>query len=130
MDSEADTLSHGRNRGFPETIGPIFQRDGHYCLAVEARHANTHSTAHGGLLTAFADQAIGWTVLDMLEPGESCLTLQLSTRFVGGAAVGDMIWIQVSVPKRTRSYMFVTATVLTGDEPVALCEGIWRVIRT
>lgn len=121
-----------RYGAFVHLIGPILtRREGEalkFCFAVEDKHDNTYGRAHGGMILAFCDEAMGLTA-HAARAGDKLVTLSFDCQFVGGALPGDVVTIQAEVVRNTTSLIFLRAVCTTGDRPVASCTGIWKAVR-
>jgi uncharacterized protein (TIGR00369 family) len=65
----------------------------HVGLRLRSAHANSRGIAHGGLIAALADNAMGLSCGLGLPQGTSLLTVSLSVDYVGIARLGQ--WLQV-----------------------------------
>ena len=83
---------------FLEHVGPIHIRDDGGALVLglraEDRHANHRGTVQGGLLSTFADFALGRGIEADAEDGKERATVSLTVDFLKPATPGD--WIQSS----------------------------------
>src|SRR3978361_1144474 len=87
------------NQGpFLEHIGPILLRDdagdGELVLGLqtEARHANHRGTVQGGVLSTFADFALGRAIEADADDGKDRATVSLTVDYLKPARPGD--WIE------------------------------------
>ena len=117
---------------FNLTAGPFwFRRDEaglEVGLLAEEYHSNGNlGVVHGGALMTFADNALGYAVVDALgEP--ACATVQMSYSFTAAARIGSFITCRPELVRRTSTLMFVRGVVMAGDRVVGSAEGIWRVL--
>ncbi len=124
---------HDRKSPLTEPWEPLFARkqDGavQLGLRVDRAHTNGRGFAHGGLISALADNAMGLTCVQALGDGLSLVTVNLSVDFVGSGQIGQ--WLQVA-PKLVRAgstLCFVEAMITADGEPCARANATFRVIR-
>lgn len=101
-------------------------------MTPERRHSNLRDHVHGGALLGFIDMAMfaacrGFGVLT----AGAAVTLDLSTQFIGGGAVGRPIEAQVELLRETGRMLFVRGIVVqpqeNGDEErIAAFSGTLR----
>src|SRR3954454_1924670 len=81
---------------FLKHVGPIQVRDGEggpvFGLRAEERHTNHRGTIQGGLLSTFADFALGRAIEAGAEDGKDRATVSLTVDFLRPATPGD--WIE------------------------------------
>lgn len=121
---------------FNSQLGPLAVRvDGDIArvrMTPERRHSNLRDNIHGGALLAFIDIAMfaacrGFGVLT----SGAAVTLDLSTQFIGGGAVGKPIEAQVELLRETGRMLFVRGIVVQArehadDETIAAFSGTLR----
>lgn len=117
--------------GFMVLIGPLWQRGGGQDIAfgflAQEKHLNRRGVVHGGMLMAFADQALGLTARE-LTGGLPQATIQLDTHFIAPAVAGEFITVRAEVVRRTRSILFMRGTLDVAERAVASSQGIWKVL--
>ena len=96
-------------------------------MTPEHRHSNLRDHVHGGALLGFIDIAMfaacrGFGVLT----AGAAVTLDLSTQFIGGAAIGTAIEARVELLRETGRMLFVRGVVVQGEETVAAFSGTLR----
>ena len=120
--------------GFTAQAGPFWRRqtptDVEIGLIVEERHCNNHlGTLHGGMVTTFADIALGSGAAKRLgQPRFNGVTASLSTQFVAVAHVGEFICCKPEVVHQGKQMFFMRGLITTGDRIIASCEGIWKLL--
>lgn len=133
FDPKVDGWSAMPDRGFIDLVGPLWGKRepaGFACgFLAEARHLNRGGIVHGGMLMTFADQAIGFASIEAAPEGRRA-TIQLDTHFVAAVREGDFVVARCRVVRRTRSVMFMTATLTVGETVVATANGIWKTSAT
>jgi len=128
----ADGWAPMRLGAFPTLIGPILRKyEGGrltFCFRVENKHDNTQGRAHGGMIMAFCDEAMGHAAAET-RPQDSLMTIGFECQFIGAALPGDVVTIETEVVRNTASLTFLRAICTAGDRPIASCSGIWKAAR-
>jgi uncharacterized protein (TIGR00369 family) len=96
-------------------------------MTPEHRHSNLRDQVHGGALLGFIDIAMfaacrGFGVLT----AGAAVTLDLSTQFIGGAAIDSPIEAQVELLRETGRMLFVRGIVVQGAEKAVAFSGTLR----
>jgi len=120
------------NEGFNAYVGPFYgmpREDGsvHFILDLREEHLNGGEVAHGGLMMAFADAALG-TAVSLAVDGAPTATMTLNTDFVSSAGKGTRIEAEAEVTRATRSVVFVAGRVYVGEKTLMTASGIWKVL--
>lgn len=131
-----DPEQHGwkrvRHSGFTALVGPIWKKveNGRprFAFTVEGKHDNTVERAHGGMVMAFADEAMGLAVFHH-KPDAHHLTVSFTTQFIDGARLDEFVEIAPEVVRVTRSLAFMEARVYVADRTIATCSGVWKTRR-
>lgn len=117
--------------GFMVLIGPLWQRgegaDLTFGFQVEERHLNRRGVVHGGMLMAFADQALGLTAREATG-GLPQATIQLDTHFLAPAVAREFITVRAETIRRTRTILFMRGTLEVEARAIASTQGIWKVL--
>jgi acyl-coenzyme A thioesterase PaaI-like protein len=116
---------------FATLIGPLqYRREGDrflYGLRVLPTHANGNGVMHGGLMTAFLDEAIGNAVHD--TDAMRHVTVQLDVRFLQPVQIGAFIACDCGIVHRAGSMSFLEAKCRVGAQIVASATAIYKAIR-
>ncbi|MBJ6128091.1 PaaI family thioesterase [Microvirga splendida] len=117
--------------GLMTLVGPLWQHgEGEslrFGFVAEEKHLNRRGVVHGGMLMAFADQALGLTAREV-NGGLPQATIQLDTQFIAPVGVGEFVEVAAQVVRRTRSILFMRGTLVVGERAVASAQGIWKVL--
>jgi uncharacterized protein (TIGR00369 family) len=117
--------------GFVVLVGPLWQRgkgpELTFGFQAEEKHLNRRGVVHGGMLMAFADQALGLTARE-INGGLPQATIQLDTHFIAPAVAGEFITVRAETIRRTRSILFMRGTLEVETRAVASTQGIWKVL--
>lgn len=118
-------------RGFPEHVAALYVRGEagarRFGFPAEARHANIGGVVHGGMLMTFADDCCGITVWEAVGRAP-VTTVQLNTQFIAPARPGDFVECAPEILRRTRSMVFIRATLHVGERTVAALDGVWKIL--
>lgn len=128
-----DPPSHGwttrEATGLIGLVGPVWERpeaDGPaFGFLAEARHLNRGGIVHGGMLMAFADEALGrLSVRSTSERRQA--TIQLDTHFVSAVRDGEFVEARCRIVRQTRSVNFLAGTLTVSGRVVVTANGIWK----
>src|ERR1700676_1754166 len=128
FDPAANGWERVEGHNFGELVGPIWRRgDGHFGFVAAEKHRNHIGVVHGGMLTTFADQAMGMT--GRRATGEKPhATIELNMQFVGTVQLGDFVEAHCEGVRKTRSVLFVASKLKVGTRVVAAASGIWKIL--
>lgn len=119
--------------GFNLYVGPIYRlpdvragADGHFCFPVAEKHMNSAGSVHGGMLMSFADVAMSQTARFGTDFTASH-TVSLNCDFVGPGRAGDLVEAHVRVTRRTRTIVFLSCDVVSGDRTLLVASGVWKI---
>ncbi|GGF78071.1 uncharacterized domain 1-containing protein [Mameliella alba] len=118
-------------KGFMALMGPLLRATdagdrGTYGFQTDDRHGNHIGLVHGGVLTSLLDQAIAIRAWKAAER-QPTVTVQMDSRFLGAARVGDFLKIRPEIRHATRSLIFVDAEIHSGTGPVATASAIMKI---
>ena len=132
---------HTRRSPLTDPWEPLFSRQTGdspsdvICLALEIReaHCNARGFAHGGLISALADNAMGHSAVlqARLRAGSekaSAVTVSLTLDFIDTAQVGDCVEFQPTVLKVGRTLAFVECRVVCGERLIARGSASFRML--
>lgn len=117
--------------GFMGLVGPLLRstrpdEQTRFGLQTNDAHKNPIGLIHGGVLTSLLDQVIAmaaWRAADR----RPTVTVQLDTRFLAAAKVGDFLEARASVRQATRALMFMDAEVSCGDRQIASATAVMKI---
>lgn len=86
-------------------------------LTITHDHLNGAFTVHGGVFATMLDNAVTFCAAFAGEgrPGHRCLTLSLTTSFVGPAVEGDVLTARARIVGGGRKLVFVQGEVVNQD---------------
>ena len=112
-------------------VGPVFERRNtgakRYALRADKRHLNMRGIVHGGMLMTFADAALGQAAWDATDHAPS-VTLNMQTQFLRNAREGDLIEVEPSLLRRTRSLLFIRGDFTVSGESVMAVSSVWKLL--
>ena len=125
--------------GFMGLAGPLWTRriedsgehpaSWQFGLLVQARHLNPVGIVHGGALTTLIDHAVSLQAWSH-SGRQPCVTVELTTHFVGAAREGEFLVADAQVTHATRSMLFLRGAISVEDRPVLLAQAIMKVTRS
>lgn len=97
-------------------------------LTLGTEHANPNGVAHGAVLFALVDTAMGKATMSMLDEGLYCASVEVSLRFIRPASTGELI-ADATVVKRGRNIVHLEARVHDSDDRlVATSTGTFAIL--
>ncbi|CAN5489130.1 PaaI family thioesterase [soil metagenome] len=122
---------HTRSSPLTEPWEPIYSRTADRAVLIGLRlarpHTNSRGLAHGGLITALADNAMGLSCSQVLGGGARLLTVNLAVDFVGSAQVGQWLQVDSDVIKTGSRLCFAQALITADGVPCARANGTFSV---
>lgn len=120
------------DHGFIDLVGPFWRKSttdnrARYGFGADTRHVNLLSVVQGGMLMTFADRAMGleaWAAAG----GAPCATIQFSAQFASGGKIGSFLEIEPVVIRKTATLVFMSGSVMQGDEVVLQAHGTWKIL--
>jgi acyl-coenzyme A thioesterase 13 len=122
LDPLAGFAPWARRSAFGDAAGPLlFRADGDeltFATTVDERHVNASGYAHGGMLSTFADLALGYAAALSTDPPTRMRTISLSIDFVAAVAPGDILTATPQVLRVGSRLAHATTVVAVGDRLV------------
>jgi acyl-coenzyme A thioesterase 13 len=120
------------NQGpFLEHIGPIHVRDGGGELVLgiraEDRHANHRGSIQGGLLSTFADFALGRAIEADADDDRDRATVSLTVDFLKPARPGDWIESHTRVDRVGGTLSFADCSLKVQGSEIVRARAVWIV---
>lgn len=95
-------------------------------LDLGPQHLNMRGVAHGGVVAALLDTALGGAVVAAIPPEWWCATTSLSVQFLEGARRGELVATGTCL-RRGRSTAFASGEVRdTAGRLIATAQGSWH----
>ena len=137
MDATRETppvgfAAHTRKSPLTAPWEPIFAREteGAVILGLFLREAHTNSRgfAHGGLIGAMADNAMGLSCGRRLGGAARLVTVSLTVDFLGRAEIGQWLEVDTVFVKPGGTLCFAQAFVTADGQPCARANAVFRVM--
>jgi uncharacterized protein (TIGR00369 family) len=99
-------------------------------LRLAEPHTNSRGLAHGGFITALADNAMGLSCGAKLDAGHTRLiTVSLGVDFLASAKIGQWLTFESDVIKLGSNLCFVQCSVTADGTQVARANGTFSVVK-
>lgn len=124
---------HPRRSPLTDPWEPLWsKREGeafHLAATIAEAHCNARGFAHGGLISALADNAMGLACVLADGKAAGAVTANLSVDFLGSAQIGQ--WLEVvATPVRIGGTLaFAEARISADGEPVARASAVFKMQR-
>ena len=120
------------NQGpFLEHIGPILVHESddelRLGLKAEERHANHRGTVQGGVLSTFADFALGRAIERDAEDDKERATVSLTVDFLKPGRPGDWIESRTRVERVGSVLSFADCSLTVEDREIVRARAVWVV---
>ena len=117
---------------FLEHIGPILVRESNgngpvFGLRAEERHANHRGTVQGGLLSTFADFALGRAIEADADDDKPRATVSLTVDFLKPAKPGDWIESRTRVDRVGGTLAFADCSLSVEGKEIVRARAVWVV---
>ena len=117
---------------FLEYVGPIHVREGErpavLGVRAEERHANHRGTVQGGLLSTFADFALGRAIGADAPDDNERATVSLTIDYLKPAKPGDWIESRTSVNRVGGTLAFADCVLAVEDREVVRARAVFVVV--
>ena len=131
MDVPAGFRTFEKQGPFLEEVGPVHVREsGHelvFGLRTEQRHANHRGTVQGGLLSTFADFALGRAIEADADDGKDRATVSLTVDFLKPAKPGAWIESRTRVDRVGGTLAFADCSLTVDGREVVRSRAVWVV---
>ncbi|HVZ68137.1 MAG TPA: PaaI family thioesterase [Rhizomicrobium sp.] len=98
-------------------------------LRLDRPHTNARGFAHGGLISALADNAMGLSCgAHLRTPAAGLVTVSLNVDFMGRGEIGQWLEFRTSFVKAGRSLCFAQCFVTADDKPIARASASFHVL--
>ena len=120
-----------RSSPFLDLIGPLYNTGMGAQLVigfhVQEKHTNARGLLHGGVLSAVADVALGYSLSTSTSPPTAMVTANLTLDFAGSAKPGDWVETSVDIQKVGSRLAFANAYFNVGAERIARASAVFLV---
>lgn len=95
-------------------------------MVLDEHHTNKKGVAHGGVMTAILDAALGQGVIAAIKKEEWCATLSLNVVFVRAPRVGETITATGRCTGKGKRVAFASGEAVDSQgRTLATAEGVW-----
>ncbi len=117
---------------FLSVVGPLWVRRQDvpptFGIRIEERHTNTAGTAHGAMLVALADLALGHGIRAVAGRALGLVTAGLAVDFARPVRVGDWVDAQADIQHQSRRNVFANCYLVCDGQRVVRASGIYTVV--
>ena len=97
-------------------------------LRLATAHTNARGFAHGGLIAALTDKAMGPRCGHKLRGAYSLVTVSMAIDFVSSAQIGQWLAVETDVIKTGSTLCFAQCLVKADDVVIARANATFRVV--
>jgi uncharacterized protein (TIGR00369 family) len=97
-------------------------------LRLARPHTNARGFAHGGLIAALTDKAMGHSCGRKMRGTNSLVTVSMSIDFISSAQIGQWITFETDVIKTGSTLCFAQCRVTADGAVIARANGTFRVL--
>jgi uncharacterized protein (TIGR00369 family) len=97
-------------------------------LRVATPHTNARGFAHGGLIAALTDKAMGHSCGHQMRGAHSLVTVSIAIDFVSSAQIGQWLTVETDVIKTGSTLCFAQCLVRADDAVIARANATFRVV--
>jgi uncharacterized protein (TIGR00369 family) len=120
---------HERTSPYLDLIGPILSRRTdaglEFALTIDERHVNARGLAHGGVLSALADVAMGYATSSSQDPAPYLITASLTVSFAGAVRIGEAVVARVDVHRIGRRMAFANCYLTSAERRVVHASAVF-----
>ena len=95
---------------------------------INKNHLNAAGITHGGYLSALIDAGAG-TAAHRSAENLPCVTISLDLKFIGASKVGDEIFGNVKILKKTKTLIFLFCELKCNKNIITSATGIWKILK-
>jgi len=123
-----------QSRGSPLTDPwePIYQKQTPEAIVLglwlATPHTNARGFAHGGLIAALTDKAMGHSCGHQMCGVHSLVTVSMGIDFVSSAQIGQWLTVETDVIKTGSTLCFAQCLVRADDAVIARANATFRVV--
>jgi acyl-CoA thioesterase len=122
-----------QHTGFAELVGfevlPESDGTGKAQLIVSECHLNPNGVVHGGALFTLVDTAMGASLMQRLDEGEICATLQISMNFLRPVVSFDVVECEARVVNKGRRFANVRGELYVQEKLVGTADGNFAIMQ-
>ena len=123
---------HFRKSPFTDPWEPLYSKRTDKAVIIGLRlakpHTNARGNVHGGLISALADNAMGYSCAQAIGWASSLATITLVVDFTGIAQIGQWLTVDSEVIKTGRTICLVQSLIKADDSVIARANATFRVV--
>jgi uncharacterized protein (TIGR00369 family) len=123
---------HFRKSPFTDPWEPLYSKRTDKAVIIGLRlakpHTNARGNVHGGLISALADNAMGYSCGQAIGWASSLATISLAVDFIGIAQIGQWLTVESDVIKTGRTICFAQSLITADDSVIARANATFRVV--
>lgn len=97
-------------------------------LRLATPHTNARGFAHGGLIAALTDKAMGHSCAHRMRGAHSLVTVSMGIDFVSSAQIGQWLAVETDVIRTGSTLCFAQCLVKADDVVIARANATFRVV--
>ena len=97
-------------------------------LRLSTPHTNARGFAHGGLIAALADKAMGHSCGYKMRGVHSLVTVSMSIDFISSGQIGQWLAVETDVIKTGSTICFARSLIKADDVVIARANATFRVV--
>ena len=98
-------------------------------LRLATPHTNARGFAHGGLIAALTDKAMGHSCARSMRGVTSLVTVSMSIDFISSAQIGQWLTVETDVIKTGSTICFAQCFVKADGATIARANATFRVVK-
>ena len=106
----------------------ISESEYQFKATINENHLNAAGITHGGFIAAFVDAGAG-TAAHRSASNSPCVTISLELKFISAVKLGQELIGNTKIQKKTKTMVFLTSELTTGNRIVATASGIWKILK-
>ena len=119
--------------GFMKHNGGVFfknitETEYEFKSVINKNHLNAAGITHGGYLSALIDAGAG-TAAHRAADNCPCVTISLDLKFIGASKMGDEIYGNVKILKKTKSLVFLFCELKCNNKIITSASGVWKILK-
>ena len=95
---------------------------------INENHLNAAGITHGGFISAFVDAGAG-TAAHRTANNNPCVSISLELKFISAVRLGQELFGNTKIQKKTKSMIFLTCELTAGNKIVATASGVWKILK-
>jgi len=106
----------------------ISENEFEFKTTIKKNHLNAAGIAHGGFIAAVVDAGSG-TAAHRATDNNPCVTISLELKFISVIRLGQELIGTTKIQKKTKSMVFLTCELKSGNKIVATASGVWKKLK-